>query len=156
MTAIYIREARHDEAALITAFQIDMAKETENIVLQEPVITAGVLEVFNDSTKGMYYVAESGNEVIACMLITQEWSDWRNGKFLWFQSVYVKPAFRGLGVFRAMYAYMKSMVESDRNLRGLRLYVFHTNKNAQAVYRSLGMEGQHYRMFEWVKEEGRI
>lgn len=151
MTECLIREAYPDEAGLIAGLQMAMAKETENLNLSEPTITAGVIAVFEDHKKGQYYVAEMGGEVIACMLITSEWSDWRNGTFLWFQSVYVKPEFRGKGIFRKMYNHIKSMVECDESLKGLRLYVFHTNQNAQAVYRSLDMENQYYRMFEWVK-----
>lgn len=146
-----VREAISNEADLIINFQISMAKETEDIYLDHSIVSAGVLAVFNDPSKGKYYLALSEGEIIACMLTTYEWSDWRNGRFIWLQSVYVKPGFRGKGVFRSMYGHIKELVYENENLKGIRLYVFHTNENAQAVYRSLKMEDQHYRMFEWVK-----
>jgi ribosomal protein S18 acetylase RimI-like enzyme len=146
-----VREAKPNEADLIINFQISMAKETEDIHLEHTIVAAGVQAVFNDPTKGTYYLAEAEGEVIACMLTTYEWSDWRNGTFIWLQSVYVKPEFRGKGVFRNMYQHIKELVSANGNLKGIRLYVFHTNMSAQSVYRSLEMEDQHYRMFEWVK-----
>jgi len=152
MYTITVREARQGEAELIIGFQVEMARETEDIILAQSVVSEGVNAVFADPNKGKYYLAESEGEIIACMLNTYEWSDWRNGTFIWLQSVYVKPAFRGKGVFRSMYQHIKKLVSEDQKLKGIRLYVFHTNESAQAVYRSLEMEDQHYRMFEWVKE----
>ena len=146
-----VREAKSNEADLIINFQISMAKETEDINLEHTIVAAGVQAVFSDPGKGKYYLAEFEGKVIACMLSTYEWSDWRNGTFIWLQSVYVKPGFRGKGVFRSMYEHIKALVSENDNLKGIRLYVFHTNESAQAVYRSLEMEDQHYRMFEWVK-----
>jgi ribosomal protein S18 acetylase RimI-like enzyme len=151
MTVIKVREALRNEAESIIRFQIEMAKETENMVLEHSIVSAGVEAVFADPTKGTYYLAESEGETIGCMLTTYEWSDWRNGTFIWLQSVYVKPGFRGKGVFRSMYQHIKELVSENEYLKGIRLYVFHTNESAQAVYRALQMEGQHYRMFEWVK-----
>ncbi|MBE0661574.1 MAG: GNAT family N-acetyltransferase [Bacteroidales bacterium] len=151
MNSINVREARPGEAEHIIGFQVEMARETENMVLEHTVVSAGVQAVFADPAKGKYYFAESGNQIAACMLTTYEWSDWRNGTFIWLQSVYVKPEFRGKGVFRSMYRHIKELVSASESLKGIRLYVFHTNENAQAVYRSLEMEDQHYRMFEWVK-----
>mgnify|MGYP000240138071 CR=1 FL=1 len=151
MEYIAVRETMPQEASLIAGFQKAMAKETENMILDDRIISAGVQAVVSDPTKGCYYVAESAGRVIACMLTTYEWSDWRNGTFIWLQSVYVEPEWRGKGVFRKMYEHIKTKVSDNENLKGIRLYVFHTNKSAQAVYRSLKMEDQHYRMFEWVR-----
>jgi ribosomal protein S18 acetylase RimI-like enzyme len=147
-----LREAKSSEADLIAGFQIAMAKETEDLSLEPTIVYAGVQAIFNDPGKGKYYLAECEGEIVACMLTTYEWSDWRNGTFIWLQSVYVKPGFRGKGVFRSMYRHIKELVSENENLKGIRLYVFHTNERAQAVYRSLEMEDQQYRMFEWVKE----
>ncbi len=151
MPHLEIRRAGQAEAEIITGFQLAMALETENIHLHKNTITRGVQAVFDDSSKGCYYVAFDGSEVVACMLTTYEWSDWRNGTFIWLQSVYVQPAWRGKGVFRSLYAHIESMVLASTAMKGIRLYVFHTNKKAQDVYKAIGMEDQHYRMFEWVK-----
>jgi GNAT superfamily N-acetyltransferase len=80
-----------------------------------------------------------------------EWSDWRNGEVWWIHSVFIEPAYRGKGVFSKFYAYVKALVETDPKVRGLRLYVDKTNKSAQAIYGKLGMNGEHYNMFEWMK-----
>jgi GNAT superfamily N-acetyltransferase len=152
MPHLEIRRAGQAEVDIITGFQLAMALETENIHLNKNTITQGVQAVFDDSSKGCYYVALDGSEVVACMLTTYEWSDWRNGTFIWLQSVYVQPAWRGKGIFRAMYQHIKKMVDEHDGLKGIRLYVFHTNQHARAVYNNIGMSDQHYRMFEWVKD----
>lgn len=146
-----IREATLKEAGIIVEFQQAMALETESITLDTATVENGVQAVFSDPSKGKYYLAEHEGELIACLLTTWEWSDWRNGTFIWLQSVYVKPDWRGKGVFRQMYAHICKLVKEDAELKGIRLYVFHTNLAAQQVYRSIGMEDNHYRMFEWVK-----
>jgi len=151
MQYVSVREASANEQEIIAAFQLEMAAETENIILDKNTINRGVQAVFDDPGKGRYYVATHENEVVACMLTTYEWSDWRNGTFIWLQSVYVLPEWRGKGVFRSLYAHIESMVLASTAMKGIRLYVFHTNKKAQDVYKAIGMEDQHYRMFEWVK-----
>lgn len=147
-----IRLAKKVEAEIIIDFQINMALETENLVLQKPRISDGVKAVFNDKSKGEYWLAENGDKIIASMLMTPEWSDWRNATVLWFQSVYVMPEYRGKGVFKSMYNHLKHFVKESENIGGLRLYVDKTNDNAQKVYEKLGMNGEHYKFYEWMKE----
>lgn len=128
-----------------------MALETEKLELDEGICKKGVAAVFTDISFGQYYVCEQKNQVIGSLLITQEWSDWRNGSVWWIQSVYVSPQFRGQGIFSKFYSHIKNLVEINPEVRGLRLYVDHTNKSAQAAYVKLGMNGEHYQMFEWMK-----
>lgn len=137
----------------IVSSQMAMAFETEKLKLDFETVKKGVGAVFQDSSKGKYYVAlDSGkNEPIACLLLIPEWSDWRNGTVLWIHSVYVVPEYRGKGVYRAMYLELKSKVEKDPALRGLRLYVDKTNTQATQVYEKLGMSKEHYDLFEWMK-----
>jgi GNAT superfamily N-acetyltransferase len=146
-----IREANPGDADSIAEFQVLMAMETENYALDPVTVETGVKAVFTDTGKGCYYVAESEGRVIASTLITYEWSDWRNRTICWIQSVFVVPQYRGLGVFKAIYLYIKNKVEQSSEIGGIRLYVDHSNKNAQEVYRKLGMDGSHYRVFEWMK-----
>ncbi len=148
---IVIRPATLADCDHIVDFQLKMALETENLTLHRSTVAKGVEAVFNDNSKGRYYVANAGEQIIGCMLNTFEWSDWRNGTFVWFQSVWVEPAWRNQGVFKHMYDYVKDMVRESDELKGLRLYVFHSNQKAQNVYQALGMESESYRMFEWVK-----
>lgn len=149
---IAVRPARRDDRGLIVGFQILMARETEGLELDPATVERGVAAVFADPSKGEYRVAESAGRVIASLLITPEWSDWRAATVWWIQSVYVVPEARGQGVYRALYEDLKRRVESDPGLAGLRLYVDRRNAAARRVYEKLGMSPEHYELFEWLKE----
>lgn len=149
---VQVRRARPEEAPRIAAFQVSMAQETEGYALDLDVVTAGVQAVFEDPSKGTYWVAELGGELSGCLLTLPEWSDWRNGQVLWIHSVYVVPAARGRGVYRALYENLRRIVEEDPGLRGLRLYVDKRNQAAARVYESLGMTREHYHLYEWLLE----
>jgi GNAT superfamily N-acetyltransferase len=128
-----------------------MAWETEQMTLKPEVIENGVNNVFKNPARGQYWVSEEEGRIVASLLITYEWSDWRNSDVWWFQSVYVLPEFRRKGIFRSMYKRIKE--EADHNdIAGLRLYVETNNSAAQATYEALGMRSEHYRMYEWLKE----
>ncbi|HKJ41016.1 MAG TPA: GNAT family N-acetyltransferase [Sunxiuqinia sp.] len=147
-----VREATPTDAGAIAEFQLQMALETENLQLDKPTVDLGVQAVFNDQSKGTYYVAEKNDQVIASLLTTFEWSDWRNGTVLWIQSVFVLPEFRGNGVYKKMYQHIQHCVEQDDRLKGIRLYVDQTNVRAQKVYSKLNMSAEHYQLFEWLKD----
>jgi GNAT superfamily N-acetyltransferase len=148
---IKIRKAGINDIDFIIRFQLSMALETENMELDHPTVCLGVNAVVKDPAKGHYYVAEYEDKVIGSLLVTYEWSDWRNGQVWWLQSLYVVPEFRRKGIFREMYYFLKKEVSDDVNLRGIRLYVDKTNKIAQDVYQAMGMNGEHYQVFEWMK-----
>jgi GNAT superfamily N-acetyltransferase len=151
MTDVHYRDARSEDAAAIIDFQLAMARETEELELDHGILTRGVQAVFSDETKGRYFVAESGGRVIGSLMITYEWSDWRNGTVWWIQSVYVIPEFRRRGIYAGLYSHVKALVEPKPEIRGIRLYVDERNKPAQQVYTRLGMNGEHYKVFEWMK-----
>ena len=146
-----IRKAVREDAETIIGFQQEMALETEGVMLKHETISNGVLAVFNDPSKGEYYIAEDRNRVIASLLITYEWSDWRNGDVWWFQSVYVLQDYRRRGIFRKMYDYIKLLTDRA-NVAGLRLYVEANNHTAQKTYEAMGMNGEHYKMYEWLRD----
>ena len=146
-----IRKAKEQELATLVRFQEEMALETEGLTLDHAILQEGVKAVFKDEKKGDYYLAIEDNTIAASLLITYEWSDWRNGWIYWIQSVYVLPAYRGKGIYKKMYGHLKELVDNDEKLLGLRLYVEKNNTNAQKVYAKLGMDGEHYQMFEWFK-----
>lgn len=148
---ITYRDAVPADANTILDFQIAMALETEDVTLPREVTEQGIHAVFADPSKGRYFVAEEEGVVIASLMITYEWSDWRNGTVWWIQSVYVKPEARKRGIYAGLYEHVKAMVEQEPAIRGIRLYVDNRNKPAQEVYARLGMEGEHYRVFEWMK-----
>ncbi|HTH58135.1 MAG TPA: GNAT family N-acetyltransferase [Cyclobacteriaceae bacterium] len=147
-----IREANIKDIPHLLDFQLKMALETENITLEISSLTLGVNRLFKDPTKGRYYVAEEGGEVMGCLMTTYEWSDWRNGTVLWIQSVYVSRDHRGKGVYKNMYEHIKQLVLDDPDLRGIRLYVDKRNDSAKEVYKTLQMNGDHYQVFEWMRE----
>ncbi|MBK7212960.1 MAG: GNAT family N-acetyltransferase [Bacteroidales bacterium] len=148
---ISCRIASLNDADIITRFQLEMALETEMVQLDEKVTGAGVLAVFGDPSKGTYYIAETNNSIAGCMLTTPEWSDWRNRTILWIQSVYVRPEYRKMGVFTALYDNLKQVLDNNPEIGGIRLYVDKTNHIAQKVYTRLGMNGEHYQVFEWMR-----
>ena len=146
-----IREAILSDAPYIVDFQLKMAYETENLVLTKSVVKLGVEAVFDDDSKGTYYVAEVDGNIVGSLLTTYEWSDWRNGQVLWIQSVYILKDFRSQGVFKELYSYIKKkVIDQSNDFRGIRLYVDKTNGAAQKVYDKLGMENHHYEMYEWM------
>jgi GNAT superfamily N-acetyltransferase len=148
---IAIRKANPADAEIIIDFQQKMAWETEKLALVPEIISGGVDSVFKDPSRGQYYVAENNGLIVASLLITYEWSDWRSSNVWWFQSVYVVPEFRRIGIFRKMYSYIKE--EADRNsIAGLRLYVESENTIARKTYEALGMRSDHYTMYEWLRE----
>ena len=146
-----VREAKLSDIPTLLDFQLKMALETENIQLEIQPLTQGMNRLFRDPTKGKYYVAEEENEVVGCLMITSEWSEWRCGAIYWIQSVYVAAPFRKKGVFTKMYEHIRQLVTEDPDLKGIRLYVDKSNDGASHVYRGLGMNGEHYTVFEWMK-----
>lgn len=135
----------------IVGFQLAMALETEDMQLDEAMLSKGVEAVLTDPQKGTYFVTEDEGEVIACLSITYEWSDWRNGMVWWIQSVYVSPSHRGKSVYGKMYQHLQEQVKADPALRGIRLYVDKRNRRAARVYEKYGMDGEHYQLYEWLK-----
>ncbi|GAA4823223.1 GNAT family N-acetyltransferase [Algivirga pacifica] len=147
---IQIRQANQQDLASIADFQLTMAWETESLKLDLPTVRQGVAHILNNPEIGCYWVAEYQGEVIACLLNLYEWSDWRNGNVLWIHSLFVKDPYKGQGVFRQMYDFLKERVQNDPDLRGIRLYVEKTNLNAQKVYEAIGMTKEHYDLYEWL------
>jgi ribosomal protein S18 acetylase RimI-like enzyme len=146
-----IRSATINDAAAIAEFNIKMAKETEDMDLIPEVINAGVANMIENPQMGFYLVAEQDNIIQASLMVTTEWSDWRNGLFWWIQSVYVEPQFRRRGLYSQLYEKVKTLAADESNVCGFRLYVEHENVVAQNTYLALGMEETDYKMFEEMK-----
>src|ERR1051326_3064334 len=152
MSEIAYRDAHPSDRDVIVDFQIAMARETEELELDRDVLLNGVEAVFHDPSRGRYFVAEIDHRVVASLLITYEWSDWRNGVVWWIQSVYVRPEHRRQRIYAGLYEHVKLIVDSQPSVRGIRLYVDRRNVSAQNVYTRLGMNGEHYQVCEWMKE----
>ncbi len=145
---LVIRIATKSDVTDLVSFNQAMALETEGKQLEDAVLLKGVSAVFEDAKKGFYLVAEENGRIIGGLMVTTEWSDWRNGWFWWIQSVFIRPEGRGQGIYRRLYQHVKDMATGDGNVCGFRLYVENENKNAQAVYEKLGMEKTYYLMYE--------
>ncbi len=145
---ITVREALPDDAGIIAGFNSDMAMETEGKTLDPDLIGPGVAALLEDASRGRYWVAVDDNRVIGQLMVTYEWSDWRNGNIWWIQSVYVHPDWRRQGVFRALYQHVESIASATPGVIGLRLYVETGNTRAQQTYEALGMVKPNYLVME--------
>ena len=144
---ITIRSAEPSDRDALVAFNQAIARETEDRELNEQTLRYGISALLADEHLGFYLVAEDAGRVIGCVMITREWSDWRNGVFWWVQSVYVDAEYRRQGVYRRLYQHVHSLAK-DHNVCGFRLYVERDNTIAQQTYTNLGMNETPYRMFE--------
>ncbi len=147
---IKIRRAQPVDARIIVEFNARMAEETERRSLDRNILSHGVKAILRDTSKGLYFVALVEREVVGQLMITYEWSDWRNGNFWWIQSVYVRKEFRQQGVFRSLYEHVEAMARKRRDVCGLRLYVEQHNERAQKTYENMGMTPSAYAMFEKI------
>ena len=145
-----IRRALPADSAVIAAYNAAMAEETEGKRLDPDIVGPGVRALLDDETKGLYWVAEANGEIIGQLMITYEWSDWRNGNLWWIQSVYIHRDWRRKGVFTALYRHVESLAAATPGVIGLRLYVEDNNVRAQQTYAALGMVNPNYRVMEAV------
>ena len=142
-----IRAARAEDAETLVEFNARMARETEGLELGRDVLSKGVRGGLADESKALYFVADAGGRVVGQLMITREWSDWRNGDIWWVQSVYVHPDYRRKGVFRSLYDHARDQARRAGAV-GVRLYVDDHNAAAQQVYERLGMRMSNYRVME--------
>jgi GNAT superfamily N-acetyltransferase len=149
---LIIRAANLDDVESIITFSAAMALETENRQLDLARLREGTLSLLNTPSYGFFMVAEirdgEQRRLIGQLMITYEWSDWRNGVFWWIQSVYVDPAWRRRGVFRRIHETVVSQAKADVKVCGLRLYVEQDNHTAQAVYQRVGLKRSVYKVYE--------
>lgn len=141
-------KANSDDAQSIAEFNVAMAYETEGKKIESSELLAGVKGLMSKPEYGFYIVAKHNLETVACMMITYEWTDWRNGLFWWIQSVYVKPKYRKQGVYRLMHKYVRELSQLEEDVVGIRLYVEKENENAIKVYKRMGMYETDYKLFE--------
>src|SRR5215510_8000143 len=148
-----IRFAGKEDLATLVKFNRAMARETESKELIEDIVTAGVSALLEKPALGFYIVAERLGEVAGSLMVTTEWSDWRNGTFWWIQSVYVIPQARRQGIYRRLYEFIKVEAEKREDVCGFRLYVERENIPAQKTYGSLGMVETDYRLYVELKHD---
>jgi GNAT superfamily N-acetyltransferase len=147
MTEVTVRDATMDDLASLVRFNIDLALESENIHLDPETVSSGVRALLEDPSKGRYFVAERDGVILGQLATTFEWSDWRNGMFVWMQSVFVEPEHRKSGVFRVLYRHVEKLSRAP-GICGVRLYVHEHNEGATATYERLGMVSPGYSVLE--------
>lgn len=147
-TATLVRAATVADAEFLVRGNASMALETEGLSLDLDRLRDGVHALFEDPGRGFYLIAERGRRRAGQMMITFEWSDWRNAVFWWIQSVWVEPSFRRQGVFTALYHEAERLAQARGNVCGLRLYVEAHNTTAADTYKRLGMQRTVYEMYE--------
>ena len=160
--AVRIRAARPSDAEVIAEFNLRLAKESEGRDLDRDTLLSGVRMLLSDPAHGQYWIAEAPREdgggdtggaaePVGQCLVTTEWSDWTNGRYWWFQSVYVVPEWRGRKVFRALWDHVESSARKEGDVASLRLYVERDNASARTIYEKLGMEETGYLVYEkWL------
>jgi len=146
-TAITIRPAKPSDTATIASFNLAMAWETEKLRLNAYTVEHGVQAAIADPAKGSYFIAELESSIAGCLMLTHEWSDWRNGDIWWIQSVFVPPAARRKGVFTALYKHVEMLARAE-DVAALRLYVEHENAVGKSVYAKLGLSLTRYDVME--------
>ena len=146
-----IRKGKLSDLDSIVELQVKMARETEDLKLDRDVVKKGVRGVFEEPARGTYWVAEEKDKILGVLLAIPEWSDWRNGTVLWIHSLYIVPEARRGGIFKKLYLSLKQQVMQSPQLVGLRLYVDRQNESAKKVYDKLGMNKDHYELYEWLK-----
>lgn len=145
---ISVRAARHDDLPLLVRFNVAMALETEDKRLAPATIGAGIERLLQNAELGRYLIADIHGEACGALMLTREWSDWRNGMFWWIQSVFVEPAQRRRGVYRALHEQVRMLARAEGDVCGIRLYVERDNVDAQRTYTAMGMHETAYRLFE--------
>lgn len=143
-----VRAATFTDIPHLVAAGLALAEETEGLRLDPARLERGVRAVLDDPQKGFYLVAEADGETAGSLLVTPEWSDWRDAWYWWIQSVYVRPEFRRCGVYRALHRHVLEQARRRTDVWGVRLYVDHDNRPAQAAYQRLGMRPSRYRFYE--------
>ncbi|MBA4055827.1 MAG: GNAT family N-acetyltransferase [Marivirga sp.] len=148
---IQIQKAAPEHIDTLIEFQQRLAFESEGVNLHPDTLRSGMNAMFTDPSKGSYYIAQEDGLIVGCHSVTFEWSDWRNGMVWWLQSVYVRESHRKKGIFKMMYDNLINTIQHNPELIGLRLYVDKSNERAMKVYESMGMDGSHYTVYEWMK-----
>jgi GNAT superfamily N-acetyltransferase len=143
-----IRRGELRDARRIADCNIAMAQETEHRALDMEIALLGTKAVLKDPRKGFYLVAERQDRIVGQLMVTYEWSDWRNRNFWWIQSVYMVPEARGVGIFGALYRHLSDLARYHKDVAGLRLYVEKNNAKARRVYENLNMTESFYAMYE--------
>ena len=145
-----IRDAKAADAGTIARYNARLAEESEGMRLLPEIVGPGVEALLADPSRGRYWVADADDRVVGQIMVTYEWSDWRNGSIWWIQSVYVHGDYRRRGVFSALYRHVESLARRDPQVCGIRLYVERENDRAQRTYESLGMDMTDYRVMQSI------
>ncbi len=147
-----VRLATVGDVDALVEFNCSIALETENKKLDQETVSRGVARGFHQGDEVLYFVAELEGQLIGSLMLTREWSDWRDGWLVWIQSVYVVAPHRGRGVFRSLLKHATLQMRQNPDVVGLRLYVENGNQRAQSVYARSGFADPSYKVLERIFE----
>lgn len=153
MDDLLIRVGELRDLDILVEFNQELIRETEGKEFPLDVVTAGVETLLTNLNLGFYLLAEKNHNIVGSLMITSEWSDWRNGLYWWIQSVYILPEFRRQGIYRKLYEFVKQKAQKKQNglrICGFKLYVERENTIAQNTYKALGMKESYYLLYEEV------
>ncbi|MEC8558283.1 MAG: N-acetyltransferase [Planctomycetota bacterium] len=152
MPTYSVRQATEEDIPALVDFNCGIAAETEDKQLDRELVTRGVTRALQQGEEAVYFVAvtkgDEANAAIASLMLTREWSDWRDGWMAWIQSVYVDQHHRGNGIFTLLLQHATEELKKNPDVRGLRLYVENDNTRAQSVYHNNGFIDPHYKVLE--------
>ncbi len=147
-SGLIVRDAKPQDLDVLVEFNLAMARESEGRELDVQTLREGMRTLLDDPARGRVFVVEDHGRIAATLMLTTEWSDWRNGWFWWIQNVYVDPGHRRRGHYRRLHEYVCALAAREPDVHGLRLYVEQENHGARQTYRSLGMDETAYRLYE--------
>jgi len=146
--SLTVRAATAADTPVVVEFNRLLAEETEGKTLDPGLLGPGVKAALSDPRRALYFLATEVDAVVGQIMVTFEWSDWRNGWIWWIQSVYVRREARRRGVFRALFNHVERLARAGSEVVGLRLYVENNNHAAQQTYQRLGMRRAGYFVLE--------
>jgi GNAT superfamily N-acetyltransferase len=149
-----VRAAEPGDLDRLVEFNLAMAQETEGRDLDLATLREGMRALLGDPGRGRVLVVEDAGRIVATLMLTTEWSDWRNGWFWWIQNVYVAPEERRRGHYRRLHEHVRDLAAARTDVYGLRLYVENENVRARETYQKLGMDETPYRLYEQATRRG--
>ena len=151
-----LRMATLQDLDIIIENNIKLAMEFENIEdcplkIEKQIVKKGVKRVLENENLGFYFICKEKEALIGQVLITYEWSDWRNQMIWWLHRIYVTPKWRKKGALKKIIKKLDELAEK-KNVYAMRLYLHSNNKNAIYAYEKTGWEKLPFKIYTHKKK----
>ena len=114
---IRVRPALIEDSDVIVEFACKLALDTENYILDRPLVKSGIDNCIQDPKIGYYCLAWDENDPekksLGYIMVTPTFDFALGGLVHWIGSVYVLAEARKKGVFRALYSHVKEIACMD-------------------------------------------